>query len=810
VRRLTTLDNVEATRATASFRKEKATLRGASGGAAPELVVLWRWVFWLSGPLIALVITSQWFSPGRLLAGGDNFPPVLIDPGMWMQRMRYAWDLAGLGGPNSLIQVLPQIVFNYLLRLVFAPAEAQHVFYAFLYAAQFLSMVVFVLTILPGHRVAAYLAALFYCFNPFVVLVPPGYLGLFQLAYLPYMAALFIRAATRPLNMRFLAVFAVSAGVSGVLFVNPPLFALFLLFAGLMICYVISHQWRRDSRVLLRVALLAGLFILANVYWIAQAYFVLFGSGHQQVAVTQAQDWSFVVRRSSILNMFWLNPTWAWDYYYPYAPVYKTPILELTVFLPALLAFSSLLNRSIPRRIVLPATSVALVLLLVSTGLHGPWQVINLFLYQHLPLFWLFREPDNKFPILILVFYAPLIGYQAEWLSEQVLRVSMLRPRPRGRLVARACLLSVLGVAFVVTAFPLVTGAVVGRSFASSTKTGVALPGYWYKLKDYLSQRDVHGGVLLLPNDDFYQMPYSWGYYGADVVAGEFLPNRIFTLIVGNGYLSSISSSTDLNAGIMRALKSSNHATILPYLAVQGIKYIVQRNDIVADQPGRHILPPQQVRSYLKAQPYLHFVRSFDQLDLYAVDRRSYVPPIYGVAMPQLDVSRTRERKVLDHHLTTALGFSSAISSNAQSPQTPQVTRLQWTQVNPVRLTVHVNSTTRPLLIVLSTIYNPNWHACIVPAETSIQPWTCWFNGFIPARDHLTALGLFNSWYIAHPGRYTVIIDLGTQHITDFAAFLSLVTVGGIVLAALVLLCLKGKGAALRPNRPMRRKQITR
>jgi hypothetical protein len=60
------------------------------------------------------------------------------------------------------------------------------------------------------------------------------------------------------------------------------------------------------------------------------------------------------------------------DLLFPYAPVYKTPLLLVTVFLPSLIAFSALLNRSIPRWIVVPAAAGSLVLLLVSTGLHGP------------------------------------------------------------------------------------------------------------------------------------------------------------------------------------------------------------------------------------------------------------------------------------------------------------------------------------------------------------------------------------------------------------------------------------------------------
>jgi hypothetical protein len=33
----------------------------------PRKTRSWAWLLWLVGPLVALVVTSQWFSPGRLL-----------------------------------------------------------------------------------------------------------------------------------------------------------------------------------------------------------------------------------------------------------------------------------------------------------------------------------------------------------------------------------------------------------------------------------------------------------------------------------------------------------------------------------------------------------------------------------------------------------------------------------------------------------------------------------------------------------------------------------------------------------------------
>ena len=742
-------------------------------------------MFWLLGPLFALAITSQWFPPGRLIAGGDNFPTDNINPANWLGRVRYVWDVASMGGPGSPALLLPPIVANRLLRVVLSPADTQHAYFALIFAGQFLAMLLFSLTIFPQRRIGAYCAALFYCFNPFVVLGLPTWFSMFVLFYLPYMAALFVRVVTRPLTTLRLAIFALSASISGVMFVNPPTYAIFLSFACAVVGYVLIRH-RRDPKVWQRMVSLVVLFSLANAYWAAQVYFGLFGAGHQQVsAVTNSADIGGVSARSSILNLFWLNPIWAWGGYL-FSRAYDSPLLLATIFMPVALAFSSLLNNSIPRRIVLPAASATLLLLLLSTGQHDPWANINLFIYHHVPLFWLFREPDGKFPYIVLILYAPLIGYQAEWLSDRA--AVFVRDNRLFAKGFRTVIVALIGLAFIVSAFPLVTGAVVGRGYVSPDKVGIALPSYWFQLADYLSGHNSRGRVLLLPNDDFYQMPYTWGYYGADNVASEFLPNAAVILSGSGGTYTTASSSYDAFAGkMLRLLQANSNLALAPYLAALNIGYIVQRNDIDTTSLTRHIVPPQQVRAYLHAQQGVSYVRSFGRLDLYVVDRQQYVPSVYTIPLPANALSASGRQQVADRQVTAALALPRGQAMGSAPVHRPQIGRPAFSEQNATRLVVQVDPTAGPILLVLSTLYHLGWHACIVPAGTSVSPLTCWTAaaGVVPARDHVQPLGFLNGWVIDHPGRYTVVVDYEPQHAADVAALLSACVVGSLLFAAL-------------------------
>ncbi len=742
---------------------------------------LWDWLFWLIGPFVALVATSQWFTPGFLLGGGDNFPGVYPNPGNWLARLPYSWDLTGIGGPTGLIVQAPQIIIISLLRLVFDPAGAQHAFYALLLAAEILSMVFLILTIFPGHRLASLLGALFYTFNPATVTVPPGFVGIYVAALLPCIAALFIRTATGPLRLHRLLCFSVITGCSGFLFMNPPTFAILLMFFSLLAVYVIIRDRATKGRVVRRVILLATIALLSNAYWIPSGYFSIFGLVHQGVGGLAAtvDSYGFVSSRASILNLFWLNSTWAWDAYFPYSVVYRTPLFLSIIFIPTLLAFSALLNRSIPRPIVYSASVIALITLFLCTGQHQPWAPINLFLFHHVPLYWLFREPNTKFIYVLLVVYAILVGYQAEWVVQRVAR--MVRQRMAAAATHAGIAVVFAGV-FLLLGFPLVTGASVGRGNGATHKTGFLIPHYWYDLGQYLARVGPTDGVLLLPNDDYYQMRYIWGYYGLDGMANEMLSNRVIPVSGELGYISN-SQHGSITSRILRMMQNGSPGSIVPYLAGLGVGYIVQRNDIDATEPGRRVLTPSQVRNFLQGQRGIRLVQTFGKLDLYEVDHRYYVPPVYAVSVARSDLTGAR----LDRAMTRDLETKLSIPSDPAAPAAltvPQVMHLSVTHENPVRYVVHIGPIKGPIQLVLSTSYHPSWHACLVP-DGAASPWACAFGGSAPSLTHVHALGFLNGWVINHPGRYTVIIDYGFQYIADFSMLITMLTLGGLLLSCL-------------------------
>ncbi len=280
-------------------------------------------------------------------------------------------------------------------------------------------------------------------------------------------------------------------------------------------------------RALRTLALGAPLLALASSYWLVPTVLQLKIDATSTLA--NPSSWTWTEGRATLANGFWLNNDWGWKFaeYFPYAGAYgKFPLLILKFLLP-ITAFGFLALARFPRaigvtarraRLGIAASAMALFLVLLSTGTRLPGALVFDPLYE-LPLGWLLREP-GRFLMLGGLAYSVLLALTTEAACERlnsfelgtVWRWRSALHRPGLRLAA----VSVVGAAVLAPGFPLMTGAIapVHRPLLPSAR--VSVPAYWTAMASYLNGSAPPGNLLVLPEDDFYQMPYTWGYYGAD------------------------------------------------------------------------------------------------------------------------------------------------------------------------------------------------------------------------------------------------------------------------------------------------------
>lgn len=710
--------------------------------------------------LLAAVAVQSWFQPGSVIASGDNLPLGFLNPDQVLESGRSLWgnSFTPTGGSDYLpvTHTIPALVGKASALLGQGPEVAQRVFLTLVFVGLAPAMFLLLRTLIPEPRMIAgpLVGSVFYAFNPILLFTVPNAVFLAAFLMLPLLSALVVRCA-REDRWRYPVLLAgASTGMSYVL-ANPPMAALVAATTALtaILTVATSADRRTAVRSLARALLLA---VPLNLWWITPALMTLSSSPGQ--TVTPDADpfrWGWTHARASIVNILKLTPVWSWPQpeYFPFARNLERPVFVGLRLVPVLSATASLLVvRGARRRLAAAALlGVGLVLVLLAKGLHPPFAGLNAFLYRHVPGMWLFREPSGKFTLAL----AAVLGVGL------ALFVSSL-----GRGVIRSAVVVGIAGAIVATSYPLWTGSVIPDDRPLLPSAHVRIPSYWTDAAAFINADP--GPTLLLPADDYYQMPYRWGFYGADVFASELIEPPVLRLFdpSGNAYLAPDPSAQEVLDQLRRTIREGRWTEASELISALGIKWIVLRRDIEADFPGRSIEDPGELLLGLSGSPEFRLVKTFGELDLFPL----VSPPelVWAEAVPTLYAdgrsggTRFRYDAVRFSRVASGPPSVALVAQTQKSAVDPPVIDARF--VSPVEYRVSVRGQSRPFLIALNQTFDRGWT----------------LDGAQGA--HIRVNGYANGWIVQAPGD-VLTIRYGPQRWLDRARFVSALTATALSLA---------------------------
>lgn len=581
--------------------------------------------WYLTLGLGSALVGQTWFHFGSVIGGGDIPPPVGT---AWLPRVFASWSWTGvdLGAPVTIGQQLPWAALLGGLHAVGgSPELAQRIWYSSLFAAAAIAAMALLRQLgLPPF--ASLFGACAYVLNGYVLStanINPVYLAaMVSLAAVP---AVLLAAANRRLRVRDAAILlGLSGPLLGYVFQNPPLTGMTLVMALLT---PLLARWTLGGEASRRSARALGwglpLLALTSTYWIIPAIVQFSWVASNQLATVSS--WAWTEARATLFNAFWLNTSWTWNFeqYVPFARNYASLPLSALRFGFPLLAFSAFAlaspsgriggHRVDRLRLGVAAGSLAIILLFLSTGTNPPGNALFDLLYG-LPFGWLLREP-GRFLMAVALGYAIMSGLAIEALGRAPIADKLATGRyavwPRRGLGFLALL-----VLLIIPAYPLVTGAVVPDQRPILPSEHVRVPTYWLGMANFLNESAAPGAILVLPPDDFYQMPYSWGYYGVD----GFIPQLISRpVLVPNGQGYAPASQPLLNAVNSTATSIIQHdwPNAESILQVLHTPLVLVRGDIQAPYPNRHIVSPQALSAALLTSPAFELVDREGPLSLF-------------------------------------------------------------------------------------------------------------------------------------------------------------------------------------------------
>jgi arabinofuranan 3-O-arabinosyltransferase len=567
--------------------------------------------------LAAVLATQTWFHGGRFVAAGDVAPFFRTNLSAELTSLwGHSLSSAGSASFQSLAR-WPELLTLHVTGVFGASAmTAQRVFFSFIALSAALAAVWFVSAFVrsPAAKKAAGSPAVF---NPFVLQHLPNPLTLWSIAMMGAAGGLVLRAALgrmpSPLWLAALSLFG------AYLAINPPLLAMVAIWT---VGLAVAASWvlgkGASGRAVAYLVRGAPWAIFLNLWWVLPYVIALRsqGTGYVVQAQTNVLAWSWTQVRLSLPNVASLDGHWGWSFpeYFPYSSTIDASIWgPLRFGLPALAFAAPGFALRHHRRVAGVLAGAALALLFLSKGLHPPLSGANLFLYRHVPGMWLLREPLSKLGPMLVLLYAALIAIALEGVRDLLSRSKGI---PRAALGGGVAIMLVGAIGF---AYPMWTGQVIPDARPVLPPAHVSVPHGWIALAQTLDRSPVRGKALVLPLDDFYQVPTTWGYYGVDQIPRSLLTRPTIQFLPGS-YYGELPTFASAVRDVQTALLNGDRAAVAPLLRALGVSYVIVRRDLDPTFPGRQFASPDALVSTLKGSAGIESQGSYGVADLFAFD----------------------------------------------------------------------------------------------------------------------------------------------------------------------------------------------
>lgn len=580
-------------------------------GSRPYLIVF---------ALTALIVT-QWFNSGTFIASGDTGP--FIRSG-WAPEASWTWNHSITGAGSAAYNVGRGFEFVLISATKFVGGDeydAQWLFYICIFG--FVSVAVaYCARFFVRNEFAVVVAGMFAVLNGFFLTRLPNPLNIISVATIALLTGLALRvAAGRPISPVWggFALLPISF-----LAFNPPMMLVAFAWAALGTLTVTFLVLGRSAlwRLVKWFVLVIPWALVLNAWWLVPVAGSFVGGGGAATNATfqDPSNWAWSQAQNQIPNILTLVANWAWvkPQYLPFAAGMDEPwIIWIRYLIPALVFAAPLLARLSLRRSSLALLSLSLPFVFLAKGLQPIWAPVNLWMYTNVPLFWLFREPMSKLGQVLVIFFAILIAISVDGVwhraksagrnaKSKLVGVGRFRWRPAQILAVGVTLAALAVMAYV---YPLYTGSVIPDARPQLPSAHVRIPDYWVQTTAKLNQTTDNGKVLVLPLDDYYQMPTVWGFSGVDSIA-----NLLSTVPVvqpkPDGYFGDVPGFSANVRAIETALVSGDTNAVPKLLAGSGISKIILRHDLVQGLPNRSFANDRVLSAGLKITPQLTQIQS--------------------------------------------------------------------------------------------------------------------------------------------------------------------------------------------------------
>jgi hypothetical protein len=412
--------------------------------------------------------------------------------------------------------------------------------------------------------------------------------------------------------------------------------------------------------------------------------------------------------------------------YVPYASIYMQNILLVVLsYLVPIIAFASLLISKF-RKLALYFSIVAILFLLLTSGLNPYLPQLYFAMTTYIPLMFAFRESTNWI-FFVVVSYSFLIG----------IAFSTLYHKCRRKILQ----LLVLGFAFslfISSSYPLVTGDV-SRNWLNPSIKGAYFPSSYSELNDMLT---TDSWALCLPGRQTYIVyNFSQGQFDCGNPYPYIFSKPVITGL-GTEYLGS--EHPEL-VNELHELLRTDPTGVPKFLGILGIRYLIlEKNIISGNTYGVNELKLNNTAEFVLAKNWeeVALFNNTDALEkLYVADN-----PLDFTSLDDLyQLTKETGWQTLQHSVFVNTTLSNSLASTALTlPED-----FSWQELSPTSYEIHVNSK-GPFVLVFLENYDPNWEVAVNDI-------------LLPETNHHIVTAFANGWLINKTGDLAITVYYHTQ-----------------------------------------------
>lgn len=569
-------------------------------------------------------------------------------PGETLTRDLFVWNHGFLTGHNTFVTnglffLWPEdFSLSTLSSLGLPLGIVQRIWFVLVFALLGWGMYYLLSTIISSQnrgikRLSCLTASVFYVINPYTFIkLELGTIGfLFVSSILPFTLAFAIKGfrAIKKGEKNWTKYALLTALLSTILLTEnyTVTFLMFLFFSLYVICYMILEGKNKLAHIKF-IFIVVAISMFLNAFWIVPA--IGYFSSEAPVEMTSEFRWipEFIGKGDDFVNTIRLQTPYLeqWVFHDELGAIFTSTWNTLVGISFFLLAMLALFFKPKNKQVIL-FTIISLVSVGLAAGLNPPLGGIYDWLWNHFPLWPLFRDP-KKFYMIASMSLSILLGVSISEISKRLsklekkhstsqpkLRVhfSLLRNSHKFFVIAVLCLIFV-------NQYPILSGNLDG------SLEPMHVPDYYTEARSWLLQQEEDFRIMVVPTYAGL-VRYTWGpKYDMHSITEYVFPKPVIEERVGGGPLAN-KPQLQFIRSLYTSLLENRTDHIGRILALAKIKYIcLQNNLLVQDIRSSERENTVHLKLLLQGQKDLCLVKKFGDLYFYEVDEYGekliYVP----------------------------------------------------------------------------------------------------------------------------------------------------------------------------------------